>query len=334
MPELIVLIVLLVLVVVLLNNALFVVKQQTDVIIERFGRYARTARPGLQAKVPFVDRKAAVLDLRVQQIDIALETKTKDNVFVTVQVSTQYRIDPNQVERAFYELARPEEQIKRYMEDAIRSAIPSMDLDAAFERKDDVAQNVQETVGDGMGKFGFVVIKTLVTSIDPAADVKEAMNSINAAQRQRIAAQELANADKIRIVTRAQADAEQSRLQGVGLANQRQAIVDGLARSFAELNKYNISEDTIMSVLMLNQYMDVLSGFSHSGTASTVMIPGSPGGLGQLRDEILQAIVGGRAAQVRPARNGEPADVPSSGPRRPPAAPLRTSPDGSPQRPA
>ncbi|MDR2538212.1 MAG: SPFH domain-containing protein [Bifidobacteriaceae bacterium] len=285
-------VVIIILVIIILSGIL-VVKQQTAVIIERLGKYNRTVWPGIKYTIPIIERQVVKMNLRVNQINIDIETKTKDNVFVIVQASTQYRVDPKQVSTAFYELSKPVNQIQKYMEDAIRSAVPSMTLDDAFEKKDEIAQEVQSTVGEGMSQFGFIIIKTLVTSIDPAIDVKEAMNSINAAQRQRIAAQELADADKIRIVTKAKAEAEEAELRGQGIADQRRAIVNGLKDSFDELRESGLDETQIMSILMTNQYLDSLNKFADAGN-STIFLPSSPDGIEQVRAQILEAIAAGK----------------------------------------
>jgi len=273
-----------------------ITSQQTVKIVERLGKFHRIAQPGFSLRIPVLDRVVATLELRVQSLDANLETKTKDNVFVHALVSTQYRIDPDQTSRAYYELAEPEKQILSYIADAIRSAIPQMNLDEAFEKKDDVAHRVQASLADGMRGFGIVIVNTLITGIDPARDVKEAMNSINAAQRQRVAAQELAEADRIKVVTKAQGEAERQKLEGKGIADQRQAIVDGLAASFKQLEDFGLSEHDVLTLLMLNQYMDTLQRLGEYGKASTIMLNGGPGGLTGLRNQIMEAIVGGQTA--------------------------------------
>jgi regulator of protease activity HflC (stomatin/prohibitin superfamily) len=283
------LIIVLIILLIIFLSGVYTVKQQTAVIIERFGKFHNVSGAGIHVKIPLIDTVAAKIPLRVQQNDIQLETKSKDNVFVGVTVSTQYRVDPKQISTSFYELQNPVAQIRSYIEDAIRSAVPALTLDEAFEKKEDIALSVQETVGEGMGKFGYIVIKTLVTALEPAGDVKEAMNSINAAQRQRVAAQELAEADKIRIVTAARAEAEKAQLQGEGLANQRKAIVDGLATSFEQLKNSGVSETQIMSILMINQYLDTMNEMSQYG-ASTVFLPNTPDGIEDIRGQILQAL--------------------------------------------
>jgi regulator of protease activity HflC (stomatin/prohibitin superfamily) len=269
----------------------FVVTQQQNAkIIERLGKFTRVAYPGLSLKVPLIDRAVCNLNLRVRSLEASLETKTKDNVFVDVVVATQFRIDPQKISTAYYELTRPEEQIQSYIADALRSAIPTLMLDETFENKEEIALQVQQNVAEGMANFGFIIVKTLITSIDPAPEVKQSMNAINAAQRQRHAAQELAEAEKIQIVTKAGAHAEEARLKGLGLAQQRQEIINGLATSINELTKFDIDENQIISLLMLNQYMDTLNSFAEYGN-STLMLPGAPNGVADLQSQILQSLV-------------------------------------------
>lgn len=249
---------------ILIASGLYVVKQQTVAIIERFGKYQKTSTSGINFKIPFgVDVIAARIQLRMLQSEIVVETKTQDNVFVTMNVATQYRVNENNVTDAYYKLMHPEAQIKSYIEDALRSSVPKLTLDELFEKKDEIALEVQKQVAEEMSTYGYVIVKTLITKVEPDAEVKQSMNEINAAQRKRVAAQELAEADKIKIVTAAEAEAEKDRLHGVGIAQQRKAIVDGLADSIRELKESNVSlsEEQIMSILLTNQYLDTLNNF-------------------------------------------------------------------------
>jgi len=222
-------------------SSLYVVKQQSVAIIERFGRYQKISDSGIHMRAPFgIDKIAARVQLRVLQSEIVVETKTQDNVFVTMNVATQYRVNESNVKDAYYKLMRPESQIKSYIEDALRSSVPKLTLDELFEKKDEIALEVQKQVAEEMSTYGYIIVKTLITKVEPDAEVKQSMNEINAAQRKRVAAQELAEADKIKIVTAAEAEAEKDRLHGVGIAEQRKAIVDGLADSIKELKGANI----------------------------------------------------------------------------------------------
>ncbi|AUO83173.1 SPFH domain-containing protein [Streptococcus agalactiae] len=290
--SLIILTVILVLVIVLLITSLYVVKQQTVAIIERFGKYQKTATSGIHIRVPLgIDKIAARVQLRLLQSEIIVETKTKDNVFVTLNIATQYRVNENNVTDAYYKLIKPEAQIKSYIEDALRSSVPKLTLDELFEKKDEIALEVQHQVAEEMSTYGYIIVKTLITKVEPDAEVKQSMNEINAAQRKRVAAQELANADKIKIVTAAEAEAEKDRLHGVGIAQQRKAIVDGLADSIQELKDANVTltEEQIMSILLTNQYLDTLNTFAINGN-QTIFLPNNPEGAEDIRTQVLSAL--------------------------------------------
>ncbi|HEM4170985.1 SPFH domain-containing protein [Streptococcus suis] len=277
---------------ILIASGLYVVKQQTVAIIERFGKYQKTSTSGINFKIPFgVDVIAARIQLRMLQSEIVVETKTQDNVFVTMNVATQYRVNENNVTDAYYKLMHPEAQIKSYIEDALRSSVPKLTLDELFEKKDEIALEVQKQVAEEMSTYGYVIVKTLITKVEPDAEVKQSMNEINAAQRKRVAAQELAEADKIKIVTAAEAEAERDRLHGVGIAQQRKAIVDGLADSIRELKESNVSlsEEQIMSILLTNQYLDTLNNFAQGGN-QTIFLPGNPEGVEDIRTQILSSL--------------------------------------------
>ena len=276
----------------ILISMLYVVRQQSVAIVERFGRYQKIATSGIHMRLPFgIDKIAARIQLRLLQSEIVVETKTKDNVFVMMNVATQYRVNEQNVTDAYYKLMRPEAQIKSYIEDALRSSVPKLTLDELFEKKDEIALEVQHQVAEEMTTYGYIIVKTLITKVVPDAEVKQSMNEINAAQRKRVAAQELAEADKIKIVTAAEAEAEKDRLHGVGIAQQRKAIVDGLAESIAELKEANVgmSEEQIMSILLTNQYLDTLNTFAAKGN-QTLFLPNNPNGVDDIRTQILSAL--------------------------------------------
>ena len=276
----------------ILISMLYVVRQQSVAIVERFGRYQKIATSGIHMRLPFgIDKIAARIQLRLLQSEIVVETKTKDNVFVMMNVATQYRVNEQNVTDAYYKLMRPEAQIKSYIEDALRSSVPKLTLDELFEKKDEIALEVQHQVAEEMTTYDYIIVKTLITKVEPDAEVKQSMNEINAAQRKRVAAQELAEADKIKIVTAAEAEAEKDRLHGVGIAQQRKAIVDGLAESIAELKEANVgmSEEQIMSILLTNQYLDTLNTFAAKGN-QTLFLPNNPNGVDDIRTQILSAL--------------------------------------------
>ncbi len=271
-------------------STFYTVQQETIAIIERFGKFHRTAEAGLHSRLPFgIDRVAERVPLRIQQNNIEIETKTKDNVFVHLNLAVQYKVDNTKVVDAYYKLSAPIAQIRSYVEDAIRSSLPKYTLDESFEKKDDIARDVFDTVSIEMSEYGYIIIKTLITSIEPAQEVKESMNAINASQRHRHAAQELANADKIKVVIAAEADSEKDRLHGEGIANQRKAIVDGLSESFNELKSSGLSEKDIMSILLTEQYLDALHTFAKCGN-QVIFLPAGASGAEDIRAQILSAL--------------------------------------------
>lgn len=279
-----------------LSTIVFVVKQQTVAIVERFGKYQFTANPGFHLKLPWgIDRIAARVQLRLLQTEMTVETKTADNVFVTMNIATQYRVNEQSIKDAYYKLMNPGEQIKAYIEDALRSAVPKLTLDDVFEKKDEIALEVQKTVAEEMQTYGYIIVKTLITKEEPDAEVKQSMNEINAAQRKQDASQMLANANKIQVVTAAEAEAEKDRLHGVGIAEQRKAIVDGLAQQITEIKKLGVAldEEQIMAILLTNQYLDTLNQFAAGGN-STIFLPSGAEGAESLRTQILSAIKAGK----------------------------------------
>ena len=285
MPFLITLLVIALIVAFLFLSTLFIVPQQQAYIIERFGKFNKVQFAGIHIRIPFVDRIAMKTNMRVNQLNVQLETKTLDNVFVTVVASTQFRVDPSNVATAYY-------QLRSYMEDALRSAIPALSLDDAFSRKDDVAFDVQKTVGNEMSRFGFTVVKTLITAIDPSPQVKNAMDSINAAQREKEATRQRAEAQRIQIETQAAAEAEKTRLQGEGQANYRREIANGIVDQIKSLQAVGMNVNDVNNVVLFNQYLDTMRNLASSQNAKTVVLPAStPGGFNEMRDQITQAMM-------------------------------------------
>ena len=278
---------------ILFANSLFVVRQQTVAVIERFGRFKRVAYAGLNIKVPIIDRIVARPSLRIQQLDVEIETKTKDNVFVRCIVSVQYCILPEKVADAVYRLQNPREQITAYVFDTVRARVPSIILDDVFQKKDDIAIAVKNELDIVMDDFGYNIIKTLVTDIDPDAKVKSSMNEINAAQRMREAAIQQAEAEKIRVVKAAEAEAESKALQGKGIADQRKAIIDGLKVSVENFSSSvdGTKAQDVMNLVLMTQYFDTLKDIGLSGKSNTILIPHSPGGMGDISEQMRNAII-------------------------------------------
>jgi regulator of protease activity HflC (stomatin/prohibitin superfamily) len=271
----------------------FTVKQQTAAIVERFGRFKRIAGAGLNFKVPLIDKVAGRISLRVQQLDVRVETKTKDNVFVNVIVSVQYFVIPEKVVDAFYKLQNAESQITSYVYDVVRARVPNIILDDVFETKDDIAQAVKLELEQIMDDFGYGIVKALVTDIDPDAKVKASMNEINAAQRLRVAAVEQAEADKIRVVKAAEAEAESKALQGKGIADQRTAIVNGLQESVSQFKSTveGTSAQDVMNLVLMTQYFDTLKDVGLSSNSNTIMIPHSPSGMNDISEQLRSAMI-------------------------------------------
>ncbi len=279
-------------------STLFTVKQQTSDIIERFGKFARVANPGLNIKIPFIERIAGRVNLRVQQLDVKVETKTMDNVFVHVIVSVQYFVIPNRVADAYYKLTNHQQQITSYVFDSVRARVPKIKLDDVFEKKDEIADAVKAELDSVMADFGYGILKALVTDINPDEKVKEAMNEINAAQRNRVAAAERGEADRILRVKAAEAEAQSKALQGKGIADQRRAIVEGLRESVDDFQKSvkGTTAQDIMSLVLMTQYFDTLKEISLTSKTNTILLPHSPGAMQDIAGQIRNAIITGEEA--------------------------------------
>lgn len=254
----------------------FVVRQQTAVIVERFGRFHSIRNSGLQMKIPLVDRISGRVSLKIQQLDVIVETKTRDDVFVKLKVSVQYVIIRDKVYDAFYKLEYPHEQITSYVFDVVRAEVPKMKLDDVFVRKDDIAIAVKSELQDAMLDYGYDIIKTLVTDIDPDAQVKSAMNRINASEREKIAAQFEGDAARILIVEKAKAEAESKRLQGQGIADQRREIARGLEESVEVLNKVGINSQEASALIVVTQHYDTLQAIGEETHSNLILLPNSP----------------------------------------------------------
>ncbi|MAB48702.1 MULTISPECIES: SPFH domain-containing protein [Winogradskyella] len=261
---------------VILISSFFIVKQQTAAVIERFGRYQSIRHSGLQIKIPLVDRIAGKLSLKIQQLDVIVETKTLDDVFVRLKISVQYMVIKEKVYEAFYKLDYPHEQITSYVFDVVRAEVPKMKLDDVFVRKDDIAIAVKAELNDAMVEYGYDIIKTLVTDIDPDAQVKAAMNRINAAEREKIAAQFEGDAQRILIVEKAKAEAESKRLQGQGIADQRREIARGLEESVEVLNGVGINSQEASALIVVTQHYDTLQSIGEETNSNLILLPNSP----------------------------------------------------------
>ena len=257
-------------------SSFFTVKQQTAIIIERFGKFLSIRQSGLQLKIPLIDRIAGRVNLKIQQLDVIIETKTKDNVFVKLKVSVQFMVVKETVYDAFYKLEYPHDQITSYVFDVVRAEVPKLKLDDVFERKDDIAIAVKRELNEAMTTYGYTIINTLVTDIDPDIQVKNAMNRINAADREKTVAEFEAEASRIRIVAKAKAEAESKRLQGQGIADQRREIARGLVESVDVLNKVGINSQEASALIVVTQHYDTLQAIGADANSNLILLPNSP----------------------------------------------------------
>ncbi|MDA8611612.1 SPFH domain-containing protein [Flavobacteriaceae bacterium] len=270
-----------------LFSGLFVVKQQTAAVVERFGRFLSIRQSGLHFKIPLIDRISGRISLRILQLDVIVETKTKDDVFVKLKVSVQYKVVQEKVYDAFYKLDYPQDQITSYVFDVVRAVVPKMKLDDVFEKKDEIANAVKGELNDAMINYGYDIIKALVTDIDPDAEVKAAMNRINAAERKKVAAQYDGDAERILIVEKAKAEAESKRLQGQGIADQRREIARGLEESVDVLNKVGINSQEASALIVVTQHYDTLQSIGGETNTNLILLPNSP----QAGSEMLNNMV-------------------------------------------
>lgn len=272
---------------IILITAFFIVKQQTAVIIERFGKFHSIRQSGLHMKIPLVDRISGRLSLKIQQLDVIIETKTLDDVFVRLKVSVQYKVIKDKVYDAFYKLDYPHDQITSYVFDVVRAEVPKMKLDDVFVKKDNIALVVKSELNEVMINYGYDIIKTLVTDIDPDAQVKQAMNRINASEREKIAAQFEGDAARILIVEKAKAEAESKRLQGQGIADQRREIARGLEESVEVLNKVGINSQEASALIVVTQHYDTLQSIGQETNSNLILLPNSPQAGSQMLNDMV-----------------------------------------------
>lgn len=276
-------------------DSAFQVSQQTVSIIERFGKFVKIADAGINFKIPFIDQIVTTQSLRIQQLDVRVSTKTKDNVFVDIVVSAQYRIlnDQNQIYKSYYELEDVQEQINSYLFDVVRAEVPKMKLDEVFEKKDEIANAIKVELSEAIDGFGYEIVKTLVTDIDVDERIIQAMNEIVASEREKLAAIEKAEAEKILMVKKAEAEAESKKLQGEGIANQRKAIVNGFKESIDEMKKIQgIQSNEVLNLILITQYFDTLKDVAAS-ESNTIMMPNSPSNFNDIGNQIREAIISG-----------------------------------------
>jgi regulator of protease activity HflC (stomatin/prohibitin superfamily) len=278
-------------IVVLILSGLFTVKQQTNAIIERFGKFISIRGAGLQLKIPIIDKVAGRVSLRIQQLDVIVETKTKDDVFVHLKISVQFLIQKDHVYDAFYKLQNPHEQITSFIFDVVRAEVPKMILDDVFEKKEEIALAIQRDLKHAMLEYGYDIIKALVTDIDPDEKVKIAMNRINAAEREKIAAQHEGDAQRILIVERAKAEAESKRLQGKGIADQRREIARGLEESVDTLNKAGINSQEASALIVITQHYDTLQSIGSDTKSNLILLPNNPNAASSMLNDMVTSLI-------------------------------------------
>ncbi|MDX1924374.1 MAG: SPFH domain-containing protein [Rickettsiaceae bacterium] len=279
-------------IVIFLLSAVFVVHQQTVIVIERLGKFNRVAYPGLNLMIPFIETQANKISLRIQQLDVIVETKTHDNVFVKIKVAVQFGVNENKIFEAAYKLYSPSAQIEAYVFDVVRAKVPSIDLDSLFAKKDEIAIDVKNELEETMQSFGYQIVKALVTDIEPNENVKKAMNEINTAQRMRVAANEKAEAEKIIKIKQAEAESEANILHGKGVAGQRAAIIEGLGNTMEIMRSHSpeVGSKDIMSIILTIQYLDTLRDMGANPNMSTLFMSHSPDQAANIQHQFLQSL--------------------------------------------
>jgi regulator of protease activity HflC (stomatin/prohibitin superfamily) len=295
-------------------GSFFTIEQAHAGVVQRLGKFLRIAQPGLNFKAPYLDVVVANISLQVQQLDVKVETKTKDNVFVQIPIAVQYKVMPDKVYDAFYKLSDPVKQIESFVYNVILGHVPKMTLDETFDQQSQIAIDVKNNLDASMAEFGYSIVKSLITDLVPDEKVKAAMNDINAAQREREATVSRAETEKLLLVKKAEADAESKRLQGEGIANQRKAIVEGLRDSVAKFSESveGATPKDAMAMVLLTQYFDTLKEVAGTNRSNTIMMPHTPNALTDLFSQFRNAIIAGEIAAKAPEA---PAVAPAPAPR-------------------
>lgn len=293
MAGLVILVILLVIALIIVASGCYTVEQQTHAVVERFGRFLTIAGPGLNVKLPIVDKIAGRVTHRVRELEITVESKTKDDVFVDLLIAVQFYVPETDgaIRAAFYKLMNPQQQISSYVFDTVRALVPDMPIDHVFSEKDKIARAVKERLQDIMDEFGYSIMQSLVNDIQPDAKVKEAMNQVNASARLKEAARNQAEAQKIRVIAEAEAEARAKELQGVGIARQRLAIANGLKESVEACAEAGISPEEATKMVLLTQHYDTVTAVGAHGKSTVMMIPYGPNGMSQVAEQITAALL-------------------------------------------
>lgn len=283
---------------ILIALAIFLVRQQTFAIVERWGKFNKVIGPGIHVKVPIMDRVAGRVSIRVQELNVSIKTKTNDNVFVDLLIAVQYFVDgEDKVWDAFYRLTNPKAQMESWIFDNVRAKVPGMILDSVFENKEEIAKEIEESLSARLSEYGYKLVRALVNDIQPDKGVADAMNEINRQQRLRVAAEHEGEAKKIIVIKEAEADARSKELSGEGIAKQRVAIVAGLRESVKDASDaLGVNAEGVMTLVLMTQYYDMLTDVGKNSRTNTIMLPHTPGAVGELREQIISAIEIGKVA--------------------------------------
>src|SRR4029077_7147657 len=265
-------------------GSFFTVETSQVAIVQRLGKFARVAGPGLNWKTPFLEAVVTRMSMKVQQFDVQVETKTQDNVFVHIPVSIQFKVLPDGVESAFYKLSDPVKQIESMVYNVVLGHVPKMKLDDTFLNQADIAKDLRDSLDNSMHEYGYTIVKVLISDIVPDPKVKAAMNDINAAAREREATVSRAETNKLLAVKQAEAEAESKRLQGEGIANQRKAIIAGLKDSIEDFSKAvaGATPQDVMQLVLVTQYFDTLKDIAANDRTNTVLVPHSTSNINAL----------------------------------------------------
>jgi regulator of protease activity HflC (stomatin/prohibitin superfamily) len=283
-------------------GSFFTVQTAQVAIVQRLGKFARIAGPGLNWKTPYLETVVQRMSMKVQQFEVQVETKTQDNVFVQIPVSIQYKVIPEGVESAFYKLSDPVKQIESMVYNVVLGHVPKMKLDDTFLNQADIASDLRDNLDASMKEYGYSIVKVLISDIVPDQKVKAAMNDINAAQREREATVSRAETNKLLLVKQAEAEAESKRLQGEGIANQRKAIIAGLKDSVEDFAKTvpGSTPQDVMQLVLMTQYFDTLKEVAANDHTNTILIPHTPNTLTDIFSQIRNAIIAGSELTKHP----------------------------------
>jgi regulator of protease activity HflC (stomatin/prohibitin superfamily) len=274
-------------VLVVLAGMSFTVQSGNAAVVERFGKFNRVGHAGLNLKLPFIERKFEI-SLKVQQVDLKMETKTKDNVFVAIPVSVQYSISPLKIFEAVYTMANPKGQMESIVNNILLGHIPSMEFDEVYSSQPQIAMWVKSELDKEMAPVGYTINRVLVTDIVPSAAVRDAMDNINIANRNQVSAKAQGEADRIKVVAAANAQAEAKQLQGQGIANERIAIAKGFKEAIDMIKESaNMPGEDAYAMLLFTNWTDMLSAVGTSQNSTVVFVPSGPSGLLDFQQQMM-----------------------------------------------